>query len=108
MNGPQLLRAWRGERSLVAASRVIDCDPSTLSLLENGRRKPGRDLALRLQEHAGVPVTAWSEGGAQPPTVAATMTPVNAPASGDSGMHPAVDPDAPADGEKREAAAGTA
>lgn len=98
MNGPSLLRAWRGDRSLVAASRVIDCDPSTLSLLENGKRKPGRELALRLQEHAGIPAAAWSVADdTQPGTVPAAMTPVNATSPGDgpgaseSGEHPAVD-----------------
>jgi transcriptional regulator with XRE-family HTH domain len=55
------LRAWRGERTMREAAAVIGCDPSHISLLENGRRKkPGLDLAQRLQEIAGIPLSAWS------------------------------------------------
>jgi transcriptional regulator with XRE-family HTH domain len=120
MNGAELLKAWRQSQpkpSLVAVSRVLDCDPSTLSLLESGKRKPGLELALKIEARAGIPVEAWSEPvDAQPPTVATTMTPVNAasseseeadaPQSSDSGTHAAVSPDA--DGDAQAKAAGNA
>lgn len=95
--GGSLLRAWRGKRSLRQAAEILQRDPSHLSLLERGKRKPGRDFALRLQDIVGIPASAWSAAvDAQPRTVAATVTRVNASSvsgkavSSASGTHPAV------------------
>lgn len=79
MNAQERLRAWRGERTLIQAAVALGCDPSTISLLENGKRKPGLALALKLEAVTAIPVAAWSESTADPrqPSVGPTVTAVN-------------------------------
>jgi len=61
MTGGEQLRTWRGDRTLREAALAIGCDPSHISLLENGlRRTPGLELAQRLLDIAGIPLSAWS------------------------------------------------
>ncbi len=79
--GGEQLRAWRGERTLREAAGLIGCDPSHISLLENGlRRTPGLDLAQRLLEVAGIPLSAWSAAQKTPQRkkLRKTVTRVNA------------------------------
>lgn len=59
MEAAGLLRAWRGERSLRTAGDLLGCDPSYVSYLERGERKPGRALASRIRDAAGIAPEAW-------------------------------------------------
>lgn len=61
----ELLRAWRGDRTLIQAAPSLDCNPSTLSLIETGKRQPGLALAIRIRDVVGIPVEAWGEAKAE-------------------------------------------
>lgn len=60
------LRQCRHERgdSLQAAAIKLQVDKSTVSKIENGRFKPGRDLSLRIWKVYGISPWAWD--GAEP------------------------------------------
>jgi hypothetical protein len=65
----QLLRQWRGTRSVLVAARDLDCDPSYLSLLERGKRKPRERWRKVIEQVVGIPAHLWDEAGAHPRTV---------------------------------------
>ena len=76
MDAPALLRAWRGPRSYVRASRVLDCDPSYLFLIETRQRRPRARFRKLLEDVARIPAALWDDvaiGG----TVGKKSTPVN-------------------------------
>jgi transcriptional regulator with XRE-family HTH domain len=55
------LRAWRarrGENMREVAAR-LRCDPSMLSHLECGSRRPRLVLAVKIQRLTGIPCEAW-------------------------------------------------
>lgn len=74
--GARLLREWRRANNLTQfrAAVHLDVDPSPLSALERGKKKPGRVIAVRIAERTdgAVPVDAWDvaelEGAAAPAT----------------------------------------
>lgn len=53
------LKKWRGGRSYREAGEVLGCDASFVRYIEKKTRRPGRDLAIRLRDEAGIPVEAW-------------------------------------------------
>lgn len=57
----QLLRRWRGARSCLVAARELDCDPSYLSLLERGKRRPRKHWRDVIERVAGIPAHLWDE-----------------------------------------------
>ena len=57
----QLLRRWRGDRSCLVAARELDCDPSYLSLLERGKRKPRQYWRDVIERVVGIPAHLWDE-----------------------------------------------
>jgi hypothetical protein len=59
----QLLRRWRGVRSCLVAARELDCDPSYLSLLERGKRRPRKHWRDVIERVAGIPAHLWDETG---------------------------------------------
>ncbi len=59
--GAAALRAWRereGMTQFQAAGR-IGIDFTYLTRIERGARKPGRVIAVKLEEVAGIPVADW-------------------------------------------------
>ena len=60
------LRMWRSGRGLDLgeAAVLLDCVKSTLSRIENGKGKPGRDLAVRIERETGLPVADWAKEAA--------------------------------------------
>lgn len=42
-------------------ARLIGVTDSYLSQLLSGRRKPGRDIAIRIEAQTGIPVQSWSD-----------------------------------------------
>lgn len=64
--GSKLLREWRAGRSqfevaTLLTTPTLQCDPSRISLLENGKCEPSIDLAVALRDVAGIPVDAWTK-----------------------------------------------
>lgn len=57
------LRAWRDGEGLTqrAAADRLGIDPSFLSWMERGARKPGADLMHKIEEVTKVPMQAWFE-----------------------------------------------
>ena len=68
MDAPARLRAWRGDRSLVQASRDLDCDPSALHLWETAQRHPREHHREVIQRVVGIPMSAWGGVGADAST----------------------------------------
>jgi transcriptional regulator with XRE-family HTH domain len=61
MDASAQLAAWRKAKHLKlrqVAARV-GCDPSTLNKIERRKRRPGRDLADKLEKHAGIAAELW-------------------------------------------------
>ncbi len=60
--GNTQLRDWQWRRRLSGgeASDIIGIDRTYYSNLVNGRRRPGRDLAVKIERLTGVPVEAWT------------------------------------------------
>jgi transcriptional regulator with XRE-family HTH domain len=58
--GSSLLREWRKREGLTQFQAAIrlGCDPTQLSRWERGSR-PALPNAIKLEQEAGVPVTAW-------------------------------------------------
>jgi transcriptional regulator with XRE-family HTH domain len=63
VTGSLQLRSWRTGAGLSqrAAARMLGCNQSMICYLELGRRRPGRELARRIEEasEAAVPIEAW-------------------------------------------------
>lgn len=57
------LRAWRSRAKLnqTSAAQRIGVDQGRYSQFENGNRKPGRVLAVRIHELTGIPVHLWEQ-----------------------------------------------
>jgi len=77
MDAPAQLRSWRGDLSLVKASRLIDCDPSYLFLLENHRRRPRKKIRETIKRVVGTPETMWDKVVIHAAQVRQSTTPVN-------------------------------
>jgi transcriptional regulator with XRE-family HTH domain len=45
--------------SLESMGALLDCSASHLSLLEDGKRKPGLALAFRIQDVLGIRAQSW-------------------------------------------------
>jgi hypothetical protein len=62
-HGSILLRRWRVAAGLTQqpAARLLGCDQSMVCYLELGRRRPGHELAARIEEASkgAVPVESW-------------------------------------------------
>ena len=58
--GERLLR-WRQAKGLNirSAARCFEISAGHLSHLENGKRKAGRAVAVRIKRVAGIPVEKW-------------------------------------------------
>lgn len=61
--GARLFAEWLRdtERSQQEASYDLRVTPSALSMYLTGERTPGRKIALKLRDIAGVPVDAWDD-----------------------------------------------
>jgi transcriptional regulator with XRE-family HTH domain len=66
------LHRWREEQglSLRQAGDILRCDPSYVGYIERSERKPGRDLAIRIRDKAGIPLEAWGESSEPEPNAA--------------------------------------
>jgi transcriptional regulator with XRE-family HTH domain len=77
-----LIALWRENQGMSqkAASTVLAIEQSMLSKIERGSRKPGREMAVRIQQLTGgfVPVAAWDEPEHEPRSVGASMPPTEA------------------------------
>lgn len=64
--GAILLEAWRRERGLTQfrAGILLGMEPSQVSKIERGDRRPGRTTAVKIFHitDEAVPVEAWDEG----------------------------------------------
>lgn len=72
--GVALLIAWRtglGLNQAQAAAKLV-IPASTLSALEQGTRKPGLKLAMKLRDAIGIPLEAWTLTGGEPADALAT------------------------------------
>lgn len=69
MEAANRLRMWRGKRSCVLAARDLNCDPSYLSLLERGKRKPRDHWRGVIEKVVGIPAHLWDETGAHQATL---------------------------------------
>lgn len=60
MTARERLLAWRKSAGLTRAAlgALLGCDASFINHIENGRRRPGRRLANRIEAESG----AWEEG----------------------------------------------
>jgi transcriptional regulator with XRE-family HTH domain len=60
---PKSLREGRHAIGLTQAqvAELVGCSDVYVSLMESGQRKPGRDLAVRIERLTGYPVAAWCE-----------------------------------------------
>lgn len=54
-------RAWRLKQGLtqVSAAVSMDVEPTYLAKIERGERKPGRVVALKIEQLSGVSVADW-------------------------------------------------
>ena len=59
------LKEWRGSRTLREAGELLQCHLTAVRMIENGIRKPGRELALRIAQKAKIPVSAWESPKAE-------------------------------------------
>lgn len=70
MNGPAKLLHWRKKQGITQfdAAKLLRVSQAALSEYENGRKRPGVLVALRIASvTAGeVPVEAWAEADAAP------------------------------------------
>lgn len=64
--GPRMrLLAWRGERTLVEAARVIGISATSLYQVESGQRPPGLSVAYQIYEAVGIALSEWADVRAQ-------------------------------------------
>jgi transcriptional regulator with XRE-family HTH domain len=67
MDPHKALKAWRGDRTLLEAGRLLEIDPSYVSYLENDpRREPSITIAMRILAVTGIPVEAWEKPKSKP------------------------------------------
>lgn len=61
MDAAAKLKTWRlgNDYTLEDAGRVLVCDFTTISKLENRWQHPGLDLALKIERVAGIQAGAW-------------------------------------------------
>jgi transcriptional regulator with XRE-family HTH domain len=59
--GMALLADWVKRRGSTqhAAAQFLNISESLMSMFLSGGRRPGRDLAVRIQDATGIPVSAW-------------------------------------------------
>lgn len=59
--GAARLAQWidRSKLNQLEAARIIDIDPTQLSQILNGKRRPGLDNAVKIQQKTGIAVEAW-------------------------------------------------
>jgi transcriptional regulator with XRE-family HTH domain len=64
MNAADALKAWRKAAglSLLNAAYAIGCDPSQLSKIERGLRRPGLEVAMLIEEYTGIDSARWRDG----------------------------------------------
>jgi plasmid maintenance system antidote protein VapI len=58
----QLLTEWIDKRfdgNQKNAAEYLEISEAYVSYLKDGERAPGRELAIRIQDETGIPVTAW-------------------------------------------------
>ena len=62
MNGRERLRQWidRSKLEDFEAAEQIGLHRAQLSHILNGIRRPGLDVALRIERATGIPVEAWA------------------------------------------------
>lgn len=53
------LRRWRGDRSYREAAAILKCSAPFVHRLETGEKRPGAQLARRIERIAGVAVLDW-------------------------------------------------
>jgi len=60
-SGPEQLRGWmkRRELNLEQTAEIFGWDPTFISKIVNGKRRPGRAHAIALEDVAGIPIRAW-------------------------------------------------
>jgi len=63
MDAAAKLKTWRVERdyTLEDVGRVVGCDFTTISKIENRWQHPGLGLALKLEKAFCIPVETWSK-----------------------------------------------
>lgn len=64
--GSEQLRAWMtrtGHTKQSAVAEMCEIHESYLSMILNGDRVPGRDVAVKIEALTGVPVRAWTLSG---------------------------------------------
>lgn len=61
--GRERLAAYRDRTKLKQweLAKLLEITDSYLSQILSGRRLPGRETALRIEQEAGIPVGSWSE-----------------------------------------------
>lgn len=61
--GPELLRAWRGERKQQEAADLIGIDLARYNGFEHDRLRPGLDwaFAIEVATDGAVPAESWAE-----------------------------------------------
>lgn len=62
MTGAQQLRDWMDRRRYNQAelAQELGVQEAYVSMLLNGKRTPSLELAVKIEEHAGIPAKAWS------------------------------------------------
>lgn len=60
-SGRERLRQWitRSKLDQVEASRIIGMHPTQLSHILSGARRPGLDMAVKIEQATGIVVEAW-------------------------------------------------
>lgn len=63
MDAAEKLRAWRLglDYTLEDAGRLLGCNFTTISKIENRRQHPGLGLALKLERLLGISATVWGK-----------------------------------------------
>lgn len=56
-----LLREWRGERSVTDAAVECGIDAARYSTYEKMFRRPGLAMAFQLEKRTGVPASLWAK-----------------------------------------------
>lgn len=60
-SAPELLRDWRGRRTLEDAAGELHISFQHLHGLENGNRSLSLDLAFRIERIVGIPAELWTD-----------------------------------------------
>jgi transcriptional regulator with XRE-family HTH domain len=75
--GRERLAQWieRSRLNQLEAAKVIGIDPTQLSMVLNGKRRPGLDNAVKIEAATGIVVEAWvAIEDDEPSPVAAAMS----------------------------------